>query len=246
MTRGKILSVSISQNQYQSAFSKLKIRNCSDKFMLFLPISIFGFLGLLLLVPFLSFLGFFNILHFGFEKLGLGPISANLFLVAILFGSLFNVPLTRLKRKYVQRSYFFGMVNRPGIELSGISINVGGAIVPILLSIYLLFKVPFEITAIITILMIIITHSLARPSPRGILLPAFIPPLFSAILALIFVPHFAAPVSFISGVLGTLIGADLLNLPKIANREGILSIGGAGVFDGIFLVGITSVILTSL
>jgi len=214
--------------------------------MLFLPISIFGFISLILLLPFLFFLGFFNILHFGFEKLGLSPLLANLFLVAILFGSLFNIPLTRLRRKYVERSYFWGMFKRPEIELSGISINVGGAIIPILLSVYLLFKVPLKITAIITLLMIVITNSLARPTSKGIVLPAFIPPLFSALLSLIFVPHFAAPVSFISGVLGTLIGADILNLPKISQREGILSIGGAGVFDGIFLVGITSVILTGL
>ena len=214
--------------------------------MLFLPISIFAFLGLLLLIPFLFFLGFFNIIHFGFEKLGLSPFWANLALISILIGSLFNIPLTRLKRRYVRQSYLFGMFNRPAIELSGISINVGGAIIPILISLYLLLKVPLETTAIVTILMIIITYSLARPTSRGIVLSAFIPPFFSALFALIFIPHFAAPVSFISGVLGTLIGADLLNLPKIAQREGILSIGGAGVFDGIFLVGITSVLLTSI
>jgi uncharacterized membrane protein len=43
-----------------------------------------------------------------------------------------------------------------------------------------------------------------------------------------------------------LIGADILNLRKINRMGGVASIGGAGVFDGIFLVGIVSVLLTAL
>ncbi len=44
--------------------------------------------------------------------------------------------------------------------------------------------------------------------------------------------------------LGSLIGADLLNLKKIPELgTPIASIGGAGTFDGIFLTGIISVLL---
>ena len=75
-------------------------------------------------------------------------------------------------------------------------------------------------------------------------MPIFIPPLFSALFALILVPEFTAPAAFISGVLGTLIGADILNLKKIQRYGGFLSIGGAGVFDGIFLVGIVSALIS--
>jgi len=40
-------------------------------------------------------------------------------------------------------------------------------------------------------------------------------------------------VAFISGVLGTLIGADLLNLGKLRELGApVASIGGAGTFDG--------------
>ncbi|MCH7552064.1 DUF1614 domain-containing protein, partial [Patescibacteria group bacterium] len=47
--------------------------------------------------------------------------------------------------------------------------------------------------------------------------------------------------------LGVLIGADLLRLPKVMKGEvGIMSIGGAGVFDGIFLVGIVAALLAGL
>jgi uncharacterized membrane protein len=44
--------------------------------------------------------------------------------------------------------------------------------------------------------------------------------------------------------LGTLIGADLLNLGIVSQLEApMLSIGGAGTFDGVFLTGILAVLL---
>ena len=77
-------------------------------------------------------------------------------------------------------------------------------------------------------------------------IPMFIPPICAALLAILFTREYAAPCAYISGVLGTLIGGDLLNLGKARKMgAGIVSIGGAGVFDGIFLVGVVSVILTA-
>jgi len=58
--------------------------------------------------------------------------------------------------------------------------------------------------------------------------------------------EYAAPLAYISGCLGTLIGADLLNL-RVMGELGasIASIGGAGTFDGVFLTGILAVLLAS-
>jgi uncharacterized membrane protein len=57
----------------------------------------------------------------------------------------------------------------------------------------------------------------------------------------------AASLAYIGGSLGTLIGADLLNLPNIpALGASVASIGGAGKFDGIFVTGIMAVLLASL
>jgi Protein of unknown function (DUF1614) len=54
----------------------------------------------------------------------------------------------------------------------------------------------------------------------------------------------APPLAYICGSLGTLIGADLLNLGQIqAPGAPIASIGGAGRFDGIFMTGILAVLL---
>ena len=53
-------------------------------------------------------------------------------------------------------------------------------------------------------------------------------------------------VAAVAYILGTLIGADLLNLGKVQGLGAPLaSIGGAGTFDGVFLTGIIAVLLAS-
>lgn len=137
----------------------------------------------------------------------------------------------------------------PKIEVQGVAVNFGGAIVPILLSFYFLllgWRAGFDLEPVLiaTILMIVICKFLAKVVPgTGISLPALIPPIFSAIVALILTSQFAAPCAFIAGTSGVLIGADILNLKRVQKYGGFLSIGGAGVFDGIFLVGIVSALL---
>ena len=55
------------------------------------------------------------------------------------------------------------------------------------------------------------------------------------------------PLAYIGGSLGTLIGADLLNLDKLRGLGApIASIGGAGTFDGVFLTGVVAVLIASL
>jgi uncharacterized membrane protein len=60
--------------------------------------------------------------------------------------------------------------------------------------------------------------------------------------------HDYAPVlAYIGGTLGTLIGADILNMDKIKDLGApVASIGGAGTFDGIFLSGIMGVLLAAI
>jgi uncharacterized membrane protein len=67
----------------------------------------------------------------------------------------------------------------------------------------------------------------------------FIPPLAAAAVALILSWHRAPPVAYVAGSIGTLIGADLWNLGRVAELGApLVSIGGAGTFDGVFLTGI--------
>jgi hypothetical protein len=86
------------------------------------------------------------------------------------------------------------------------------------------------------------THS--WPRHRGAGLHAR---LVTAIVAVILSREDSAPLAYIAGSLGTLIGADLANLSKVRGLGApVASIGGAGTFDGIFLTGILAVLLASL
>ncbi|HKJ08966.1 MAG TPA: DUF1614 domain-containing protein, partial [Gammaproteobacteria bacterium] len=93
-----------------------------------------------------------------------------------------------------------------------------------------------------------VCHSLAHPVPGlGIAEPVFVPPLVTTVAALMLSRRHAAPLAYVSGSMGTLVGADLLNLDKIRGLGApVASIGGAGTFDGIFVTGILAVVLASL
>jgi len=217
--------------------------------MFFFPISYLIFFLFILALPILFVLGYFHIITVGFEKLGISPETVFVLLLIILIGSVINIPLGRKKIRYVQESRFFGLWKTPKVEAEGLAINVGGAIIPVFFSLYFFFKtwsVGFDVgqILIVTGLMIVVCKFLARVVPeRGIVIPAFVPAVFAVVLSLLFAPGFAASCAFISGTLGVLIGADLLNLGSIRKYGGFVSIGGAGVFDGIFLIGIISALL---
>ena len=216
--------------------------------MFYLPIGCLIALLFILILPVLFVLIFLNLVAFSFDQLGMSPETAIFILVATLFGSLINIPLTKKRVTYVDVTAFFGFFRVRRAQATGLAINLGGAIVPIAVSAYLLTQVPSLWQVLVaTALMAIVTKLIARPvAGVGIVLPMFIPPILAAAFALILSYQFAAPCAYIAGTIGTLIGADILNLHNLQNLRGVASIGGAGVFDGIFLVGIVSVLLTAL
>ena len=140
----------------------------------------------------------------------------------------------------------------PVVQEQVICFNVGGAGLPVLFSLYLLcVRVPFEPTLVALLLVAVVAKLMARPQPGvGIVMPAFIPPLVAAAAALLMeitglaYPGQAAPIAYVAGTIGTLVGADSMNWRSFQTLGAqVVSIGGAGVFDGIFLVGIISAFL---
>jgi uncharacterized membrane protein len=128
-----------------------------------------------------------------------------------------------------------------------VAVNLGGAVIPCLISVYLLFRTGLWWQGLATIaIMSFVSFRLARPIKGvGIAMPAFIPPILAALLSVIIAYDHAPSLAYISGTLGTLIGADILNIGKIKNLGApVASIGGAGTFDGIFLNGIMAVLLS--
>lgn len=221
----------------------------------------FNPLTFLFMIIFLFFLLIFfvvvqiNIIAFAFSEIGIPNQYIFLALLAILLGSFINIPVKKIPQKtmidkawvsYFGFRYVIPVWRR---EETVLAVNLGGAVIPTLLSIYLLFKTGVWGTALIpTLLMVVLTYRLAKPMPGvGIALPAFVPPVLAAILSLIFAYGHAPVIAYISGTLGTLIGADLLNIRKIeALGAPVASIGGAGTFDGIFLNGLLAVLLAAL
>jgi uncharacterized membrane protein len=174
-------------------------------------------------------------------------------LLGSLLGSYVNIPIATLGEEAMvseREVTYFGMhyivpelVQPPEVILA---VNVGGAIIPTLLSIYLLSKNALWGQGLIaTIFIATICHALAEPVRGvGIGLPIFVPPLAAAFVAVLISWRNGAPLAYAGGSLGVLIGADLLNLNKLQGLgTPVLSIGGAGTFDGIFVTGIMAVLL---
>ncbi|HYA30212.1 MAG TPA: DUF1614 domain-containing protein [Acidobacteriota bacterium] len=197
-----------------------------------------------------------HIVRYAYERVGVSPRFMLTLLLLSFVGSYINIDVARLAPEKITAPgviQFFGVPyviplvrESPGTI---IAINVGGAIVPTLLSLYLIIKNRFYGKALVAIgLVTIVVHLLAYPVPGvGIGEPVFVPPLATAIVALAISRERAAPLAYVAGSLGTLIGADLLNLNKVAGLGApIASIGGAGKFDGIFLTALIAVLLAGL
>ena len=216
-----------------------------------------GFFGLLVLVfAGLIILIQLRILRYAYMKLGIGPGAAMLLLFGSLIGSYFNIPITVLPGHDVRSGEvvdFYGMryvvplvTSWPGTVLA---VNVGGAVIPTLMSTYLMLRYRLWLRAAIAVVVIAgVIHTMATPVEGvGIAVPVFAPVVTTAILAFILSREYAAPLAYIGGSMGTLIGADLLNLDKIGDLGApVASIGGAGTFDGIFLTGILAVLLAGI
>ena len=221
----------------------------------YVPIALPFFLLFFGLFIFLVILIQLHVLHFAYAKLGLSSGAALLVLLASLIGSYFNIPLTELPEREVRSGEvieFFGMRYIVPVVTDWprtvIAVNIGGAVIPILLSLYLLIKNDIlSSAAVATAIVMVACYLLAQPVPGvGIPIPSLVPPIIAATTALLVAQRNVAAVAYVSGSMGTLIGADLLNLGKIQGLGApVMSIGGAGTFDGIFLTGIHAVLLAS-
>jgi uncharacterized membrane protein len=212
-------------------------------------------LALALLLAFVVALVEIGILRYAYERMGIPRRYVFLVLVLSLLGSAINIPVAQLPPEQV--------VSGRVVEFAGvqwvvpvvrewpgtiIAVNVGGALIPVILSIYLLRKNRFYPQAALAVALVaFVTHLMAHPVRGvGISVPTLVPPAVAAFAALILQWRRAAPLAYIAGSLGTLIGADLLNLGRIQGLGApIASIGGAGTFDGVFLSGIIAVLLSA-
>lgn len=195
-----------------------------------------------------------GILRVAFEKLGLSETAAFAMLFASLLGSTINIPLFTIDAREPFHEPVempkFGLLRWPQMRFDNktlVAVNVGGCLVPLAFSLYLLamHDVPILKAMLIVAIVAALSRGFSQPVPGiGIAMPIFIAPFSSALLALTFDPTHSAPLAYIGGSMGVLIGADLLRLNDIRYLGSpFASIGGAGTFDGIFLSGIVAVLL---
>ena len=201
-----------------------------------LSLALFALLFLFLLLIFLVEI---RVLTYAYRKVGVNPRYAFAVMLLSLLGAGVDIPL------FAIGPVPSTLTNRGTI----VAMNVGGALIPILVSMYLLARTGMLVRmAIATVIVAAVVHSLAYLVPGvGIAVPMIVPPLVAAGVALRLAFRRAPPVAYVAGSMGTLIGADLSNLDKITGLGApVASIGGAGTFDGIFLTGILAVLLAGI
>jgi len=224
--------------------------------MLYIPVGLLFFLAFWFLLALLVALIQIGILSYVFESMGVSRRYLLALLVFSLLGSYINIPVAHLPGKHLHTNEVVDFYGVPYIvplvfDSSGtvLAVNVGGAIIPFILSMYLIAKHELYTESLLAVgLVTIAVHLMARPvAGVGIAVPIFIPPLITAIVAMVIARSNPAPLAYVAGSLGTLIGADLLNLNKVRDLGApVASIGGAGKFDGIFLTGIVAFLLAGL
>jgi uncharacterized membrane protein len=222
----------------------------------YLPVAPPAFALLASLAALLFILVQLRLLKYAYMQLGVSSATAVYLLLASLIGGYVNIPIATLGRETMvseDEVIYFGVpyvvphfVHAPEVILA---VNVGGAVVPTLLSVYLLSKNALWGRGLVaTLCVTVISHAFAEPVKGvGIALPIFVAPLAATLVAAVVSWRHAAPLAYAGGCLGVLIGADLLNLDKLEGvGTPVLSIGGAGTFDGVFLTGVLAVLLASL
>ncbi|HSB43871.1 MAG TPA: DUF1614 domain-containing protein [Nitrospira sp.] len=213
------------------------------------------FLVLLAMLPFV----FGHLFAAALIKLKLEPTTALLVVIGIFMGSPINIPVKRIPRTESMVADPLAVFGLPGRWPSTmrvrretvIAINVGGCLIPVALAVYETAHLmaagwqPLSGLLVAIFINTALCYWMAKPIEGvGIAMPGLFPALVAAMSALFLVPDQAVPVAFVAGVLGPLIGADLLHLRDIEKlATGIASIGGAGTFDGIVLSGIVAAYL---
>jgi uncharacterized membrane protein len=210
-----------------------------------------GVFGLALL--FLFALLELEIIEVAYQKLGMTYRGVMSLLLVTILGSYINVPITSSAAgELIQDQEIFVngipyiVPHAVQVGRTVIAINLGGALIPALLSLYLIVRTRTAIQALaVTLIVSIVVWHFARPIPGiGITVPGLIPGVLAAVLAVAIDRRRSAAIAYVGGAMGCLLGADIFNLGIVSHMHApVASIGGAGTFDGVFTSGIIAVLL---
>ena len=209
--------------------------------MLYFPLPIILFIILIVLIPVLLIMIQFNVINTAFSNMGLSTLQMVLYFAGVLIFSTINIPVYRKKVSTViyEKNYF--PLFKDNIKSAIIAVNVGGAIIPVLMSLKLLsvIHIPSLIPGIVIVS--IVSYFSSKPVKHsGIKIYFILPLIVTVIISYLFCSvEMRSAYAFVSGTWGILMGADIMHLKHIDRLgTGVFSIGGAGVFDSLFFVGI--------
>ncbi|HET7757860.1 MAG TPA: DUF1614 domain-containing protein [Steroidobacteraceae bacterium] len=218
----------------------------------YFPVTAPVLIGLAVLLALLAGSVAVRALSFASASMGLAPHTMIGVLLLSLLGSYINIPVAYLPERNITTAAVVSYFGIPYViplvraaPATVLAVNVGGAVIPTVLSFYLmarnhLYRLSLGGIALVATACFL----LAKPEPGlGIAEPIFVPTLVTALVAVTLSRRHAGALAYICGSLGTLVGADLLNLGRIRGLGApVASIGGAGTFDGIFVIGLLSVV----
>jgi uncharacterized membrane protein len=222
---------------------------------------------LILAVPLIFIYLFLRLSETAFEMVGFDHWHATLAVFGSILGSLIDIPLSTAAFS-AYPAWYISLLSLYPQDVSVtfhplyLAVNLGGCIVPLVVSGHLLLRGQATIgkSLLGVSAVALVTYYMAAAVPgEGIVLPFWLSPMLAAVCGLVLAGGYrnSPPLAYISGTIGTLVGADLLSLitpgilPALSpatlhqTRPLVLSIGGAGVFDGIFLTGIIAVLLAA-
>ncbi len=228
----------------------------------FSPVSVILLLFLIAAAIFLIPLLFLGLIGSALSKLGFNIFWIIVLIIGMIVGSFINIPLMTVKSEQqfvrVEHGRLMDRLYRAP-EFSNetvIAVNVGGCVIPVFVSLYILLSAltladpaGLYLRCLIgTAIVAAVVFKTSKPiAGLGIATGFLIPPLCALICGIVLSSgdsFTAVAVAYISGTIGTLIGADIMNLKNLANAGApVASVGGAGTFDAIFLSGIIAAFL---
>ncbi|MEG6521079.1 DUF1614 domain-containing protein [Desulfotomaculum sp. 1211_IL3151] len=196
-------------------------------------------LGLIVLIV-VSLLIFFGMAQRALDRMRLTDKGALAVIVALIVGSFINIPI-------------------PGMRVP-LEINVGGALIPVALAVYLLAKAGTgkEVTralisaaltgVVIYFISTRMMSGLGEPSggALGFIDPLYVFPIIAAVIA--YVAGRSRRSAFIGATLGIILwdAANYFYMLQNNATNALKSIGGAGAFDVIVISGILAVLIADL
>lgn len=185
--------------------------------------------GIILLIL-VSLLIFFGMAHRVLDRLYLSDRGGLIFIGAMIVGSFIDIPLSRMPI---------------------ISVNIGGAVLPLILAIYVLVRAGSVKEWIRSIIGIVLTTGVlygvnklySFDTSRGFIEPQYLWAIIAGVIA--YVAGRSRRLAFVIATIGVL-AMDIVHILEVRGTNVPTMIGGGGVFDTMVIAAVLAVLLAEM